>query len=221
MSAWAFGLPGPSRTLLKRAICDLLAPLSIAGGGWLQAVAPIGFLVKGPGDELGIDLLWSELNGRTPAIAVATAKAVIDPGGAPGRRRRRQQVDLYLVSNHRRGITDGRTIGDVSSSAGKSADPGLDAALELTWTLLLDADLGLGDSVTGLQMIEEDEIIADTEKTIWHQLWQVWVDVDVDRLRATTRKIVGLRSIARVTGPDSSSPIAVADTELALTTPVR
>ena len=74
---WTYdsGLPSPMRTLVRNAVIAKLAPLTRAGGGWLEAVIPIGFSIKGPHDELGIDLLWQELGGRTPALAVATTQA--------------------------------------------------------------------------------------------------------------------------------------------------
>ena len=81
--AYDSGLPSPMRTLVRNAVIPKLQPLTRAGGGWLEAVIPIGFSIRGPHDELGIDLLWNELGGRTPAIAVATTSLKPDDGGAP------------------------------------------------------------------------------------------------------------------------------------------
>jgi hypothetical protein len=143
---WTYdsGLPTPTRTLVRNALIAKLQPLTRAGGGWLEAVIPIGFSIKGPHDELGIDLLWQELGGRTPAIAVATTSLKPDDGGAPDTSRGHLTFELYLVSSHRRGLTDGRTAGDAAAAASSAADPGLDAALELAWMYLLGIDLGIG-----------------------------------------------------------------------------
>src|SRR4051812_8238719 len=113
---WAFdsGLRSPMRTLVRIAVIAKLQPLTRAGGGWLEAVIPIGF--SGPHDELGIDLLWQELGGRAPAIAVATPSLKPDDGGAPDTSRGQLTFELSLVSSHRRGLTNGRTAGDVAAA---------------------------------------------------------------------------------------------------------
>jgi hypothetical protein len=110
------GLSSPMRTLIRNAVIAKLQPLTRAGGGWLEAVIPIGFSIKGPHDELCIDLLWQELGGRTPAIAVATTSLKPDDGGAPDTSRGHLTFELYLVSSHRCGLTDGRTAGDIAAA---------------------------------------------------------------------------------------------------------
>jgi hypothetical protein len=196
------GLPSPVRTLVRNAVIAKLQPLTRAGGGWLEAVIPIGFSIKGPHDELGIDLLWNELGGRTPAIAVATTSLKPDDTGAPDTSRGRLTIELYLVSSHRRGLTDGRTAGDVAAATSNAADPGLDATLELAWMYLLGVDLGIGPQVADPRFVEEDEVVADNEKTIWQQTWRVWLTRDVDKLRASVQKLIGLRTTLTRTGDE-------------------
>jgi hypothetical protein len=204
---WTYdsGLPSPMRTLVRNAVIAKLQPLTRAGGGWLEAVIPIGFSIKGPHDELGIDLLWSELGGRAPAIAVATTSLKPDDGGAPDTSRGHLTFELYLVSSHRRGLTDGRTPGDAAAAASNAADPGLDAALELAWMYLLGVDLGIGPQVADPRFVEEDEIVADNDKTIWQQTWRVWLTRDVDQLRASLQKLTGLRTTL---SPGGDEPVA-------------
>lgn len=212
---WAYdsGLPSPIRTLVRNAVIVRLAPLTVAGGGWLKVI-PIGFTVKGPHDELGIDLLWNELNGRTPAIAVACTKCVDDEAGAADRTTGTQQIDLYFVSSHRRGLTEGRTSGDAAAAASNATDPGLDAALELAWMFLLDVDLGLGTGVRGLRRREEDELIADNEKTIWYQTWQVWISRDVNKLRASVLALTQLHTTLKPVGDEPAPRHIVVDTDV-------
>jgi hypothetical protein len=78
---WTYdsGLPSPIRTLIRNAVIAKLHPLTRAGGGWLEAVIPIGFLIKGPHDELGIDLLWQELGGRAPLRRPASNRTMMAP----------------------------------------------------------------------------------------------------------------------------------------------
>lgn len=214
--SWVYdsGLSAPVRTLIRNAVVTKLAPLTRAGGGWLETVIPIGYTVKGPSDEAGIDQLYSDLNGRTTAIAVSTAKSVHDLNGTPDRAKARLQIDLYLLSSHRRGLTEGRTAPDVASAGSNARDPGLDAALELAWMFLQDVDLGLGPQVRGLRMLEEEELAFDNEKTIWQQSWQVWVERDVNKLRASVQKLVQLHSTLKPVGDEPVSKHIVEDTNV-------
>jgi len=199
---WVFDskLPKPVRTLIENAIIAKLARYTVPSGGWLEALISIGFSIKGPNDDLGIDNLWQELNGRTPAVAVTTTKLSGSDGGAQGLSDGHLTVELYFVSSHRRGLTDGRTASDIASDISDANDPGLHAALELVWMQLLGADLGIGPQVADLRFLEEDEIISDNEKTIWQQTWRVRVDRDVNLLRDSVQKLTGLAANAKAPG---------------------
>ena len=118
------------------------------------------------------------------------------------------------MSSHRRGLTDGRTAGDVAAAASNAADPGLDAALELAWMYLLGVDLGVGSEVADPRFVEEDEIIADTDKTIWQQTWRVWLTRDVDQLRASVQKLTGLRTTLKPTGDEPAARHIVGDSNV-------
>ncbi len=214
--SWVYdsGLAAPIRTLVRNAVIAKLAPLTIAGGGWLEAVIPIGFSIKGPGDELGIELLEQELNGRVTAIAVSTSKCSLEITGDATRARGRLAVDLYVISSHRRGVTEGRVSQDVVSLANNARDPGLDAALELAWMFLQDVDLGLGGQVQGLRMSEEEELIASEDVTIWQQSWQVWIQRDVNQLRASTQKLIRLHTTLVPAGNQPAAARLVLDTDV-------
>lgn len=47
------------------------------------------------------------------------------------------------------------------------------------------------------RFVEEDEIVADNEKTIWQQTWRVWLARDVDQPRASVQKLTGLQYLRR------------------------
>lgn len=214
--AWTFdsGLLLPLRTAVRNALVDRLAPLTIAGGGWLQAVIPTGFTIRDRNDDLGIDNLYAQLNGRTPAIAVATAKLAGAPAGARDRTSGALTVDLYFLSQHRRDLTDGRTAGDAAAALSRTNDPGLDAALELAWMYLLDVDLGVGDGVKTPTFLEEDEIIADNDKTLWYQTWQVLVERDVNKLRASVQKLTQLHTTLKPVGDEPAARHMVLDSDV-------
>ena len=212
---WSYDskLPSPVRTLIRNAVIAKLAPLTVAGGGWLEAVIPIGFSIKGPHDEVAIDNLWNELNGRTPAIAVATTKLTTEDGGAPDQSIATLLVELYFLSSHRRGLTEGRTEGDVAATASNRNDPGLDAALELAWMYLLGVNLGLGTGVKDPRFVEEDEIISEDDKTIWQQTWRVKLSRNVNQLRASVQKLTGITTTLRPTGDEPAARHIVLDSE--------
>lgn len=205
---WAFdsGLAAPLRTVIRNAVIGQLAPLTRAGGGWID-VLPIGFTIKGASDDLGIENLLTELNGRTPAIAVAIGKLTGDDNGSPTSSRGRLVFELYFVSGHRRGLTEGRIASDAAAIASRAADPGLDAALELAWMMLFGADLGVGALVSAPTFLEEDEIVASNELglTIWAQTWRVLVTRDAQPLRNAVQKLTGISASLRTTSTPAAT----------------
>jgi hypothetical protein len=76
---------------------------------------------------------------------------------------------------------------------------------------LLGVDLGVGPQVADPRFVEEDEIVADTDKTIWQQTWHVWVTRDVDQLRASVQKLTGLRTTLKPTGDEPEARHIVVD----------
>lgn len=198
---WSYDsrLPSPMRTLIRDAFVAKLRPLSIAGGGWAH-VLPVGFSIKSPTDDDGIADLIDELNGREPAICVSTGKLTAQDTNAPEHTIGQLTVELYFYSGHRRGLTDGRIVGDAAAAASNRNDPGLDAALELAWMYLLGVNLGLGTGIKDPRFVEEDEIINDPEKVIWYQTWRVALSRDVNQLRDSVQKLTGITTTLRPAG---------------------
>lgn len=209
---WAYdnGLASPIRTLLRDAIVAKLQPLK-KPVGFLEAVIPIGFYIHGPTDDLGIDLLEDELRGRAPAIAIALGDGKDEPAGDIDRSLSTVDIELYFVTDHKRGLTHGRVVGDVSAAAADTNDPGLDAMLELAWQLLFKSDLGIGTApkrrVQPLWRVGEGQLIADKDKTIWHQHWATKLTYDVNLQRATTQKLIGMTATLQPSAGDQPSSL--------------
>jgi hypothetical protein len=91
-------------------------------------------------------------------------------------------------------------VDDSHTTIQHAPQPRPGAALELAWMYLLGVDLGIGPQVADPRFVDEDEIIADNEKTIWQQTWRVWLTRDVDQLRASVQKLTGLRTTLKPTG---------------------
>lgn len=206
------GLTAPIRTMVRNAVVTMLAPLKIGQtGGFLEAVIPIGFSVD-RADDHSIDLLWQELRGRSPAIAVATVEMRFEPGGAPDRSRGRLSVDLYALSSHRRSVTEGRTDSDAAAIADLTADPGIDVTLELAWQLLFNADLQIGSRANPMTLLRETEIICDDEKTIWQQQWECIVTRDVNKNRDITQLLKNFHTTLKPVGDEPAARHIVEDT---------
>jgi len=186
------GLAGPIRTLVRNAVVAKLAPLGVAHSGFLEAIVPIGFEVRGH-DDHSIDLLWNELNGKIPAVGVAALGMAFHASGAPDRSRAELAVEVYVVSSHRRGVTEGRTSSD-AAAADLTQDPGIDVTLELIWQLLFNADLGIGARANPMKLTREVEIIADNDRTIWAQHWECLVTRDVNKNRDVTQLLTQMVS---------------------------
>jgi hypothetical protein len=79
---------------------------------------------------------------------------------------------------------------------------------------LLGVDLGIGPQVADPRFVEEDEIVADNDKTIWQQTWRVWLTRDVDQLRASVQKLTGLRTTLKPTGDEPAARHLVVDSHV-------
>jgi hypothetical protein len=202
----------PTRTLVQRAVVNLLAPMK-APTGFLADVIPIGFGIASAHDELAIDLLMTELLNRMPAIAVATCDLHDEPSGAPQNSRGKLEVDVYFLSQNRRGLTEGRVTSDTASTTNNARDPGVYAMMELAWQFLFDAPLVLDNTKLAsrqraqtLIRVSETELLSDESTSLWKQRWTTMVTLDVNLHRALAQKLVNAYTTLHPTG----EPAAVA-----------
>lgn len=199
-------LQAPLRTLVRNAVVALLVGVK-SPTGFFEAVVPIGFVIDGPNDDLGIDLLMTELRGRNTAACVAIGDMVFSPAGGPERSRGELDIEIYIYNTHRSGLTEGRTAGDTSAGVDPSANQGLDAATEIVWQALFNTDLGIGKHVQTPIQKRERQIIANNDMTIWHQQWQVTVTRDVNHQRAITQKLQNAQTTQHLQGTQASPNI--------------
>lgn len=206
---WTFDstLTGPIRTLIRNAVIARLAPLQ-APIGYLEATIPLGFQVRDHQEDT-LDLLYAELGGRTPAIAVAILDQDGESAGAIYRGRGTYDVELYVVSSHRRGLTEGRTMADAAAAASNTRDPGIDTTLELVWMLLEQQDLGLGTQVQVPRFKREHLIIASDELTVWRQHYAVIATRDVNPNRDLTQMVVEFVSTLKTAGELAAGTVGI------------
>lgn len=187
----------PQRTRARNGAVALLAGLQLPAG-YLAAVIPWGGLVRGFTDTDGIDLLWTALNGRAPAIAIALGARTKRAGSVDGFASKHSLgLDAYFFSNHRRDETDGRLAPDVVALADVHADPGLDTMMEHAEELLIGQYPGSVPSIKQIEFVDEDELRTEGDFTLWVQRYSVVVDRIIKPNRTVIQLLVDMRTKVR------------------------
>lgn len=199
------GLAAPMRTLIANAAVAKLLPLKLAtlGGaanGFLEDVFVIGFAVE-KGDSHAIDMLWDATGGRSPVVVIAPSSLRKTGASGIGHTVGDLDVDVMIVSTHRRSVTEGRATTDAISTADDSADPGIFATLELVWAFLFDVDLGLGGKIAQLKFDREYELDTHEAVTIWKQEWKIQVERNVNLARGITQKFLTAHTTLKQSAP--------------------
>lgn len=224
------GLAMPQRTLIRRGVVELLSGLKRSNGGYLKDVVSFGGVVRSFTDEVGIDLLWTTLQGRTPAIAVALGDRITAAGGIGGTRGIGElELLVYFYSQHARDIMAGRHEKDVVAVADDSKDPGLDVMMEHAEELLIGQRLGatavtnpVGEvnrataSIKQIVFGREEELRTEHGFTLWVQRYQVTVTRSINKLRDVSQLITELNTKTRTSDAEMdppADPVAEATTE--------
>lgn len=192
------GHASPQRKLIADKIVEALTPflkpgLGGAADGFLEALIAIGYRVDRSDEDYAIDLLWKDLRGRSPAIAVAPLDLRVTQAGGPGRAQGELEIEIYVCSSHRRDTTEGRMSGDAIAAGDDTADPGIWAVLELVWSRLFDIKMGIA-TVHELKLEREAEIINDADKAIWKMQWSVVVGRDANLYRGLTQLFTNVKT---------------------------
>lgn len=192
------GHAAPQRKLIADKIIEKLTPLLVPGAGgavdgFLEALIPIGYRVDRSEEDLAVDMLWDDIGRKSPAVAVAPLDLRSTQAGGPGRAQGELEIEIYVVSSHRRGTTEGRMSGDAIAAGDNTADPGIWAILELVWSRLFDIKMGIA-TVHELKLEREAEVITDPTKTIWKMQWSIVVGRDANLYRGLTQKFTNART---------------------------
>lgn len=168
------GLDVPQRTLVQQGVVDTLLPLTLARGGYLLDVFKVGCVVRSYTDDAGIAQLFSEIQGRTPCIAVATGDRPFENLSIGGKNAKGElTVLLYFCTQHSRGNHIGRLESDVASQTRRKSDPGLHVVMQHAMELLLGSYPSTTTAkVKQMKITREDELATIPEITIWVQTWQ-------------------------------------------------
>lgn len=193
------GASAPMRTILRSHIVARLARLlrtDPSGRGFVTAILPFGGVVRSYTDELGIDELYTLLNGRAPAIAVGLGDKNYKAAGAGGYQFTSfVDVHVYFASMHSRSLF-ARQAGDFIATVVPTLDPGIDVMMELTEDLLIgerarDADGTFSPAIKSLKPKREEELATSNDITLWVQTYEAELTRTIDEHRDVTQKVTG------------------------------
>lgn len=194
------GMTLPQRTVLRRGVVALLAPLA-RPAGYLQALIGWGRAIDGETDHVGLDELYRALNGRSPAVVVALADRQPTDRAIGGFASKSMiELRVYFFSNHERDLLRGRLEIDAAGLASDVANPGLDVAMEHVEELLVGQRPGAVPSIKQLKFMSEEPIAAIPEATIWLQRYAVQVDRVINPNRGVTEMVKEFYGIVRTSG---------------------
>jgi hypothetical protein len=214
--AFDSGLAKPQETLLRDSAVEVIRGLHVDNGGYLRAVEPWGGLARSYQDETGIDLLFSELKGRAPAILVGLGDIVGKPAGMGGFNFAADvELVLYHSNNHLASMTAGRTAISSRALVADTRDPGLEVMRAHTRQLLIGQRLGgqlvtnaVGEatrkvaSIKQVEFLREEELRTDKTITVWAQRFGVRMTYTINPHRGVTQMLEELRTVVRPTGVD-------------------
>ncbi len=199
-------LAAPARTIVRSHVIARLARLlktDPSGYGFAQAIVPFGGVVRSYTDEIGIDELYTLLNGRAPAIAVSLGDKNYKPAGAGGYQFTSYvDVHVYFASTHSRSML-ARHAPDVTATLTNTNDPGIDTMMELVEDLLIGERSQVLGAVTpvikSLVPKREEELATSHDLTLWVQTYEAEITRTIDQYKDVTQKLVDIHTNLRTT----------------------
>lgn len=205
------GLQLAQRTVLRRAAVTLLSGLLRANGGYLNTVIAWGGVVRGYTDRDGIDLLYSALQGRAPAVAIGLGDRVPKAGGIGGVawKGHIELIAYYCSTNQRDpALVDGRLEPDVVAAASDVADPGLDVIMEHVEELLVGQYPSTSKSIKQIAPGVEEELYTNEEVSLYRQTFHVQIDRVINPYRNVTQLLESVSALLRTSGAQDADPTA-------------
>lgn len=208
-------LTTPQRTLVMNgAVLALSAKLRSVDpvNGYLAAVSRYGSVVRSWADTDGVSDLFNTLMGQAPAIAVALGDKV-SKAPALGGYQFQQELELlvYFLSNHSRGLVDGRMIIDNVAAASNTADPGLHVMMEHAEELLIGLRCGASTTIKQIRPDREEELLSREGLTLWLQTYRITLSRTINEYRNVTQFLDDIR--VRTTQEDGELKLPNAPTK--------
>lgn len=202
------GLGQPQRSIVQFGVVAMLQRLLIQNGGYLAAVIPTSTVIRGGGDDEGIGLVMDQLQGRAPAIAVATGVAEYKTGGDIDRWQKHVTVHLYVFTNNVRDRMS-RVAGDVVAAANAAADPGAYVILEHCEQLLIGQGGDGTGSIADMRPHSETQLGGANTVELWEQVYGVWVSRAVNANRDLSLELAAINTYSRLATQAATDPAIV------------
>ncbi len=185
--------------------------------GFVQAVMPFGGVVRSYTDDMGIDQLWTLLQGYAPAIAVGLGEKRLRPIGMNGPSNPKQVGDLEVivyVLNRNNATLLARLAGDGSTATDVGMWHCLERieekliGLEITTATLapggetpsnLTYTVKPGKDVKKLVLQLEEELATTNELTLWRQLYTIEVARSINHNRALGDRLKSIATTVKTT----------------------
>ena len=208
------GLGAPQRTLIRSAIVSRLQPMLIANGGFLRVIGTVPWTLRSKSDE-DIGWLCDAINSQTPAVVIGLGRAEYESIGTTGLEwAAKLEVVLYVASSNARSVVVGRLASDVVAQTDPTADPGIEAMLELVMRqLVLGQDLDIS-TTHELRLVSEDEVDTFQAYTLWEQRYTIQVQVDINPDRAVMTQATSVDVANDLDGATPINPIVETVTTL-------
>ena len=223
---WTFdsGRTGAQRTEVMTKVLAALQSLrafdtngDAVTDGFLQAVLPFGGVVRSYTDEMGIDQLWTWLQGYAPAVAVGLGEKKFRPTGMSGPATPKHfgelEVIVYVLNRNNAGLL-ARLEGDGSSAT----DVGMWYALERIEEKLIGLECSTATLAPGGETPSttsytvkpakdikrlvprlEEELATTNELTLWKQTYSVEVARSINHNRAVTDRLTSIDTTIETT----------------------
>ncbi len=201
------GLGAPQRTLIRNGVVERLQPLLKVNGGFLKKIGTLPWTIRSKSDE---DIAWlvEAINFQTPAIIVGLGRQDYQSIGTTGLEWEGElEVVLFVASSNARNIVDGRLAADVQAQADPTADPGIEAMLEIAMRqMVLGQYLDIPTTLE-FRAKSEEEVNTFAEYTLWEQRFAVHTQVDINPNRAITTQVTSVDVANSLDGADPINPI--------------
>lgn len=209
------GLGRPQREIIQAGVVDLLARLRVDQGGYLQAIEPTDVVVRGVNDEEHLGLIYDQLQGRAPAILVATGDKDYTPvSTATHEWKGPISVHVYFFANSLRSRLS-RLTGDAQSKASQIADPGLYVMMEHAEQLLIGERCTGNTSIKELRPVSEGSLGSDNEIAIWQQTYSVLVTRSIREKRDLALELKQINTYHRLSQQaPTDTPVVSTETDV-------
>jgi len=201
------GLGAPLRQLVQDGVVNLLQRLHVANGGYVRAIVPTTTHVAGKHDEQGLALLFAELQGNAPAIAVSTGEQRYTRKGDVDRFTGELEIRLVFLVNSLRSRVS-RLEGDVASAASATADPGIYVMMEHAAQLLAGQTPGASGSqiIKPLDIVDDGPLESDNELELWQQSYRLMLERAFNRDRDLSLVLKQINTYHRLSSQQLTDP---------------